>query len=141
MVFARSRRSVEILLKYLQETPHPPSPIFPGKWGRQGWGVRGYRSGYLPRQRREIEKGLRDGSVRMVVATNALELGIDIGGLGAALLVGYPGTIASTSQQAGRAGRGDDPAAGRPGRLRQSRSTSSWPIIPNTSSRARPSRR
>jgi DEAD/DEAH box helicase domain-containing protein len=99
VVFARSRRSVEILLKYLQETGSTISEE-----------IRGYRSGYLPRQRREIEKGLRDGSVKMVVATNALELGIDIGGLGAALLVGYPGTIASTIQQAGRAGRGDDPA-------------------------------
>jgi DEAD/DEAH box helicase domain-containing protein len=109
VVFARSRRSVEILLKYLQEGPPPTSPISHGNGGGKE-GVRGYRSGYLPRQRREIEKGLRDGSVKMVVATNALELGIDIGGLGAALLVGYPGTIASTIQQAGRAGRGDDPA-------------------------------
>jgi DEAD/DEAH box helicase domain-containing protein len=99
VVFARSRRSVEILLKYLQESGSARSEE-----------IRGYRSGYLPRQRREIEKGLRSGSVKMVVATNALELGIDIGGLGAALLVGYPGTIASTIQQAGRAGRGDDPA-------------------------------
>ncbi len=110
VVFARSRRSVEILLKQLQEN---------GEWGmvdrespinHSPLSIRGYRSGYLPSQRREIEKGLRDGSVRLVVATNALELGIDIGGLEAALLVGYPGTIASTWQQAGRAGRGDDPA-------------------------------
>jgi DEAD/DEAH box helicase domain-containing protein len=99
VMFARSRRSVEILLKYLQES----SSAKPDE-------IRGYRSGYLPRQRREIEKGLRDGTVKMVVATNALELGIDIGGLGAAMLVGYPGTIASVVQQAGRAGRGDEPA-------------------------------
>ncbi|NWF63478.1 MAG: DUF1998 domain-containing protein, partial [Chloroflexi bacterium] len=72
--------------------------------------IRGYRSGYLPHQRREIEQGLRDGSVKTVVATNALELGIDIGGIGAAVMVGYPGTIASARQQAGRAGRGDEPA-------------------------------
>ncbi len=108
VVFARSRRSVEILLKQLQEFPSSLRPSMDGKGGEQ---IRGYRSGYLPSQRREIEKGLRDGSVRLVVATNALELGIDIGGLEAALLVGYPGTIASTWQQAGRAGRGDNPAA------------------------------
>jgi DEAD/DEAH box helicase domain-containing protein len=119
VVFARSRRSVEILLKQLQESipdssfslgelGHPPSGVnVPSDSGE----VRGYRSGYLPSQRRAVEKGLRDGSVRLVVATNALELGIDIGGLGASLLVGYPGTIASTWQQAGRAGRGDGPAA------------------------------
>ncbi len=105
VVFARTRRTVEILLTYLQEFPSP-------SWrGAGGDGkIRGYRSGYLPHQRREIEQGLRDGSVKTVVATNALELGIDIGGLGAAILVGYPGTIASARQQAGRAGRGDDPA-------------------------------
>jgi|SRR5271157_3380163 len=103
VVFARSRRSAEILLKYLQDSPALQN-------GPRN-ALRGYRSGYLPAQRREIEQGLREGSVRAVIATNALELGIDIGGLGAALLVGYPGTIASTWQQAGRAGRGEKPAA------------------------------
>jgi DEAD/DEAH box helicase domain-containing protein len=111
VVFARSRRSVEIILRYLQENQEaqlsvPNSPIsnLPSP-------IRGYRSGYLPTQRREIEKGLREGTVKTVVATNALELGIDIGGLGAAILVGYPGTVASARQQAGRAGRGLESAA------------------------------
>ncbi len=111
VIFARSRRSVELLLKYLQDNRTPPSPSQEGNVGNRKVEIRGYRSGYLPAQRREIEKDLRDGKARLVVATNALELGIDIGGLGAAVLVGYPGTIASTWQQAGRAGRGDDPAA------------------------------
>lgn len=104
VVFARTRRSVEMLLTNLQsQISNHQLPITNGH-------IRGYRSGYLPHQRREIEQGLRDGSVKTVVATNALELGIDIGGLGAALMVGYPGTIASARQQAGRAGRGDLPA-------------------------------
>ena len=111
VVFARTRRSVEILLTHLQTNnaifDTGRSNIAPSNIGSP---IRGYRSGYLPTQRREIEQGLRDGSVKTVVATNALELGIDIGGLGAALMVGYPGTIASARQQAGRAGRGDDPA-------------------------------
>jgi DEAD/DEAH box helicase domain-containing protein len=103
VVFARTRRSVEIILTYLQSpvVNHQSSVVDQ---------IRGYRSGYLPHQRREIEQGLRDGTVKTVVATTALELGIDIGGLGAAVIVGYPGTIASARQQAGRAGRGDDPA-------------------------------
>ncbi len=104
VMFTRSRRSVEILLTRLQSEDGNPSAA-----ARSA--IRGYRSGYLPSQRREIERGLRDGSVRIVVATNALELGIDIGGLGAAVLVGYAGNISSTWQQAGRAGRGEAPAA------------------------------
>ncbi len=97
IVFARSRTSVEVLTTYLREAlPAPPGHDSP---------IRGYRGGYLPNERRAIEQGLRDGHVRGVVATNALELGIDIGGLDAAISVGYPGTIASTWQQMGRSGR------------------------------------
>ena len=113
VVFARTRRSVEIILTYLQGQA---GEVKSKKENTSHFSlitsnpIRGYRSGYLPTQRREIEQGLRDGSVKTVVATNALELGIDIGGLGAAILVGYPGTIASARQQSGRAGRGDDPA-------------------------------
>lgn len=95
IVFARSRTGVEILLEYLRDA------VGTGK--RET--VRGYRSGYLPLQRREIERGLRNGTVRGVVATNALELGIDIGQLDACVISGFPGTIASTWQQMGRAGR------------------------------------
>jgi DEAD/DEAH box helicase domain-containing protein len=116
VVFARSRRSVEIILRYVQGdlTPDssPESPLIDYKSlpSPQSM-IRGYRSGYLPTQRREIEKGLREGTIKTVVATNALELGINIGGLGAAILVGYPGTVASARQQAGRAGRGLESAA------------------------------
>jgi DEAD/DEAH box helicase domain-containing protein len=112
VVFARSRRTVELMLTHLRageagagaEGPGIPAPIDDETPTRSS--VRGYRSGYLPSERREIEQGLRDGSVQIVVATNALELGIDIGGLGAAVLAGYPGSIASVRQQSGRAGRG-----------------------------------
>ncbi|MGZ8474662.1 MAG: DEAD/DEAH box helicase [Candidatus Limnocylindria bacterium] len=97
IAFGRSRTAVEVLTSYLRETFAPP-PGHPHT-------IRGYRGGYLPNERHEIEAGLRDGRVRGVVATNALELGIDIGGLDAAISIGYPGTIASTWQQMGRAGR------------------------------------
>jgi DEAD/DEAH box helicase domain-containing protein len=112
VVFARSRRSVEILLTHLQSEKKEErrKNLSNGLFPFSSF-IRGYRSGYLPTQRREIEQGLRNGSVRLVVATNALELGIDIGGLGAAILVGYAGSISSTWQQAGRAGRGEEAAA------------------------------
>jgi DEAD/DEAH box helicase domain-containing protein len=102
IVFAQARRTVELILTYLRR--QLPSPTVGRGVGGEGQ-VRAYRGGYLPHQRREIERGLREGRVRTVVATNALELGIDIGGMGAAVLTGYPGTIAGTWQQAGRAGR------------------------------------
>ncbi|HEY8756226.1 MAG TPA: DEAD/DEAH box helicase [Candidatus Dormibacteraeota bacterium] len=105
IAFTRSRSGVEVLLTYLQRL-HPA----PRQGGTSP--VRGYRGGYLPLERRAIEAGLRDGSVRGVVSTNALELGIDIGNLDAAVLVGYPGTIASTWQQLGRAGRRDSESLG-----------------------------
>ncbi len=97
IVFAQSRLATEILTRYLKDA----TDSAPGASDS----VRGYRGGYLPKRRREIEKGLRDGDVRAVVATNALELGIDIGALDVAVLAGYPGTIAATWQRAGRAGR------------------------------------
>ncbi len=97
IVFAKSRVQVEVLTKRLKDVVRDPI----GNAGR----VRGYRGGYLPSERREIEQGLRAGRIDTVVSTNALELGIDIGSLTACVLCGYPGTIASTWQQAGRAGR------------------------------------
>ncbi len=97
IIFARSRLRVEIVLTYLRELllELKKSPNL----------VRGYRGGYLPNERRAIENGLKNGTLQGVVSTNALELGIDIGQLSSAILAGYPGTIASTWQQAGRAGR------------------------------------
>ena len=97
IVFANSRQVTELLVTALKKKERPA----PGARAR----IRGYRGGYLPGERREIERGLRSGSIRGVVATNALELGIDIGSLDAAVLAGYPGTLASVWQRAGRAGR------------------------------------
>jgi len=97
LVFANNRLATEVLVTYLKDACE--RGIYPAET------VRGYRGGYLPRERREIERKLRDAEIRCVVATNALELGIDIGSLDAVVMAGYPGTIASTWQRAGRAGR------------------------------------
>ncbi|NPV84341.1 MAG: DEAD/DEAH box helicase, partial [Candidatus Aminicenantes bacterium] len=97
IVFAQSRLLTEVLVTYLKDDIE--------KSLKDEGLVRGYRGGYLPVRRREIEKGLREGKILGVVSTNALELGIDIGTLDVAVLAGYPGTIASTWQRAGRAGR------------------------------------
>lgn len=99
IVFARSRMRVEIIATYLKEA----CPGLPGR-------IFGYRGGYLPNERRAIERGLREGKILGVVSTNALELGIDIGMLDAAITVGYPGSISSIHQQFGRAGRRGKPS-------------------------------
>ena len=99
IVFARSRTRTEVISSYIKrslESHYAP---------HRAETVASYRGGYLPRERRAIERGLRDGSLAGVVSTNALELGIDIGGLDASVMAGFPGTIASCWQQAGRAGR------------------------------------
>ena len=100
LVFANNRLATEVLTRYLKES-----------LGRQPGGesaVRGYRGGYLPGERREIERQLRNREILGVVSTNALELGIDIGSLDAVVLAGYPGSVASTWQRTGRAGRRRD---------------------------------
>jgi DEAD/DEAH box helicase domain-containing protein len=102
ITFCRTRVAVEVMVKYMRD-----------HFEREGLEisrVRGYRGGYLPLLRRQIEKGLREGDIDAVVATNALELGIDIGSLDACILTGYPGSVASTLQQAGRSGRKAGPS-------------------------------
>src|SRR5262249_47459710 len=102
-VFANNRLATEVLITYLKDAcdrGRVPSET-----------VRGYRGGYLPRERREIERRLRDGEIRAVVAPNALETGIEIGSPGAVVLAEHPGTIASRWERAGRAGRRQAPSA------------------------------
>jgi len=100
--FCKRRTAVEVLTRYLKEAA-PNLGLTPDE-------IRGYRGGYLPDLRREIEVGLREGRVKVVVSTNALELGIDIGALDVAVLVGYPGSQASFWQRAGRVGRRQKPS-------------------------------
>lgn len=101
IAFARTRIVAELLYRYTAETLAKVNPAL-------AEAVKPYRAGYLPEDRREIERRLFSGELLGVTSTNALELGIDVGSLDASLIVGYPGTIASTWQQAGRAGRGRD---------------------------------
>jgi DEAD/DEAH box helicase domain-containing protein len=101
IAFVRTRSGAELLYRYCQEGLTHNSPALARK-------IRAYRSGYLPEERRQIEKALFDGELLGVTSTSALELGIDVGALSASLMVGYPGTISSTWQQAGRAGRGTE---------------------------------
>ena len=96
IVFGQSRNNVEVMLRYLRDKLAPDIPADQ---------IMGYRGGYLPEQRREIERKLRAGEVTCVVSTNALELGIDIGALDAVVCAGYPGSVAATWQRFGRAGR------------------------------------
>jgi DEAD/DEAH box helicase domain-containing protein len=103
IAFVRARVVSEIIARYAKDILSRLSPS-------RAKSVKAYRGGYLPEERREIERALFEGELKGVVSTNALELGIDIGSMESALLVGYPGTIASTWQQAGRAGRGSEPS-------------------------------
>ena len=110
LAFCRTRKAVELLTRYLREDE---AGIHPGQAGGVGAGgrgpaakrSRGCRGGYLPEHRREVEQALHSGEAQVVATTHALELGMDIGGLDAVVLAGYPGTRAATLQRSGRAGR------------------------------------
>ena len=99
IVFTKARRTTELLHRWLTES-----------FGNLAERVSSYRAGFLPEERREIERKLLSGELEGVISTSALELGIDIGGLDVCILVGYPGTIATTWQRAGRVGRGSMPS-------------------------------
>jgi len=104
LVFAQSRTMVEVLTKYLKDVfDHDP---------RKPPRIRAYRGGYLPTERREVEKAMREGRIDGIVSTSALELGVDIGSLDVVILNGYPGSIAATWQRLGRAGRRQQPSLG-----------------------------
>ena len=110
LAFCRTRKGVELLTRYLREDeagiePGQATGIDPVALARAEKRIRGYRGGYLPAHRREVEQALHSGEAQVVATTNALELGMDIGGLDAVVLAGYPGTRAATLQRSGRAGR------------------------------------
>lgn len=112
LVFCRTRKAVELLTRYMQDDARAARRAGKAGKGSSPSAIRGYRGGYLPDRRREVESALRTGEATLVAATNALELGIDIGGIDAVVLSGYPGTRAATVQRLGRAGRRQSPALG-----------------------------
>src|SRR5262249_43523709 len=105
LAFTKARKIAELVLRYARSRLGSSSESLAGR-------IAAYRAGYRPEDRRVIEQQLFNGELLGVVSTNALELGVDIGGLDATILNGYPGTVASTWQQWGRAGRGTGPSAG-----------------------------
>jgi DEAD/DEAH box helicase domain-containing protein len=118
LAFCRTRKAVELLTRYLRDDEASDRAREGGHAGEIAArraaesAIRGYRGGYLPERRREVEQAMRDGEARVVASTNALELGMDIGGVDAVVLSGYPGTRAATWQRLGRAGRRGRPSLG-----------------------------